>query len=315
MYNLTYNGVVALTSGDDFIYRKWSKELRDHFGGRVQKICIDIGSGCPNREGISSGGCIFCDASGGGTGAWLRGESLEDQIARGMKSALGHYKARACILYFQSYSATYGPPDRLIKAVNQAALEAGRFVPVVGLSVGTRPDLISPWAVEFLSSLCRPDFQVWLELGVQTTDESGLAWLRRGHDLSSVEEALAECEGRPFSVCSHLIAGIPGEADDQLLRSARWLLDRGVTGLKFHPLYVLKDTELEKEYLSGGFKPLSMEDYAEKVAKVIDEEGHRFVVQRIAADVRGERLVAPKWIEDKNRVIAEIESRLRDTTV
>lgn len=258
---------------------------------------------------------MFCDASGGGTGAWLRGESLEDQIARGMKSALGHYKAMACILYFQSYSATYGPPDRLIQAVEQAVVAAAKFVPVVGLSVGTRPDLVSPWAVEYLSSLCRPGFQVWLELGVQTTDESGLSWLRRGHDLNSVEEGLASCEGRPFSVCSHLIAGIPGEAEDQLLRSARWLLDRGVTGLKFHPLYVLRDTELEKEYRNEYFKPLSMEDYAEKVAKIIDEEGHRFVVQRIAADVRGDRLIAPKWIEDKNRVIAEIEGRLRNTTV
>lgn len=282
---------------------------------RVQKICVDIGSGCPNRDGLTGGGCVFCDESGGGTGAWLRGESLEDQIARGMRSALGHYKAEACILYFQSYSATYGPPDRLMSAVDRAIEEAGRFVPVVGLSVGTRPDLVSPWAVEYLSSLCGPWFQVWLELGVQTTDESGLLWLKRGHDLGAVEEALSRCCGRPFSVCSHLIAGIPGEPEDQLLRSARWLLDRGVRGVKFHPLYVLQDTELEKRHQDGSFLPLSMEDYAGRVARVIDEEGHRFVVQRIAADVRGERLVAPKWIEDKNRVIAEIECRLSDNPV
>nr|WP_321503798.1 TIGR01212 family radical SAM protein [uncultured Dethiosulfovibrio sp.] len=273
-------------------------------------MCLDTGSGCPNRESLTSGGCVFCDSSGGGTGAWLRGESLEDQIARGMKSALGHYKAKACILYFQSYSATYGSPDRFIEAVERATVAARRFVPVVGLSVGTRPDLVHPWVVDYLTSLVRPDFQVWLELGVQTTDEKGLLWLRRGHDLKAVEDCLERCQESPFFLCAHLIAGIPGERDDQLLRSARWLLDRGVSGLKFHPLYVLKDTPLEELYRQGDFEPLSMEDYASKVAEVIDLEGSRFVVQRIAADVRGERLIAPKWIEEKNRVIAEIEGRL-----
>lgn len=258
---------------------------------------------------------MFCDSSGGGTGAWLRGESLEEQIARGMKSALGHYKARACILYFQSYSATYGPPERFIAAVETAMVAARRFVPVVGLSVGTRPDLVPPWVVEYLTSLVSPDFQVWLELGVQTSDEKGLSWLRRGHDLAAVENCLRRCEKGSFSLCAHLIAGIPGEREDQLLRSARWLLDRGVSGLKFHPLYVLKGTPLERMYSQGNFCPLSMEGYSLKVAEVIDLEGSRFVVQRIAADVRGERLVAPKWIEDKNRVIAEIEARLNHDTM
>lgn len=273
-------------------------------------MCVDIGSGCPNRNGLTGGGCVFCDSSGGGTGAWLRGESLEKQIARGVRSALGHYKAKACILYFQSYSATYGTPERLIEGVEKAIEEADRLLPVVGLSVGTRPDLVQPWVVDYLSSICRPDFQVWLELGVQTIDEPGLSWLRRGHDLRSVEQALLACELRPFSLCAHLIAGIPGEKEDQLLRSARWLLDRGVLGLKFHPLYVLKGTDLEVFYREGSFCPLSMEEYSRRVAEVINQEGSRFVVQRIAADVRGERLIAPKWIEDKNRVIAEIEGRI-----
>ncbi len=293
------------------MYRKWSAELKEKFGGRVQKISIDTGSGCPNRKGLTEGGCVFCDASGGGNGAWLRGETIEEQVRRGMRSAIDHYKARACILYFQSYSATYGPLERLVEAVDRASMEAGRFLPVVGLALGTRPDLVPPAVVEYLSSLCRPGFEVWLELGVQTTDEAGLVWLRRGHGLEAVEDALMRSMDAPFLVCAHLIAGIPGERRDQLLRSTRWLLDRGVSGLKFHPLYVLRGTALGDLYDQGLFVPLSMEEYLARVADVLTEEGRRFVVQRVAADVRGERLIAPRWIENKNLVMDSLEGLLR----
>ena len=293
------------------LYRKWSADLRRRFGDRVQKISLDIGSGCPNRNGLGEGGCIFCDSSGGGNGAWMRGESLELQVRKGMKSAVEHYKAKGCILYFQSYSSTYGPLGRLKEAIERAQAEATRHLPVLGLAVGTRPDIVSDEVVSYLSSLCRSDFEVWLELGVQTTDENGLRWLRRGHDLACVEDTLNRCLDEPFSVSAHLIAGIPGERDDQLLRSARWLLDRGVTGLKFHPLYVLRCTPLEDLYMSGRFEPLSMDRYVSKVAEVLALEGSRFVVQRLTADVWGGRLVAPSWLADKNGVMAAIDENVR----
>ncbi|EFC91437.1 Radical SAM domain protein [Dethiosulfovibrio peptidovorans DSM 11002] len=293
------------------LYRKWSADLRRRFGYRVQKISLDIGSGCPNRNGLGEGGCVFCDSSGGGNGAWMRGESLELQVRKGMKSAVEHYKAKGCILYFQSYSSTYGPLDRLKEAIEKARVEASRHLPVWGLAVGTRPDLVSGEVVSYLSSLCRSDFEVWLELGVQTTDEDGLKWLRRGHDLTCVEDTLDRCLGESFSVSAHLIAGIPGEREDQLLRSARWLLDRGITGLKFHPLYVLRDTPLEDLYMNGLFEPLSMDRYVSKVAEVLALEGSRFVVQRLTADVWGGRLVAPSWLADKNGVMAAIDEKVR----
>lgn len=292
------------------LYKKWSAELRELFGGRVQKLSLDLGAGCPNRESLTHGGCIFCDAGGGGTGAWIAGVSLEEQINRGIKGAIGHYKASCGILYFQSYSSTYLPLNVFISRVEEAIRVAKDKFPIVGISVGTRPDLVPDPVLDYLSSLVDRGFMVWLELGVQTTDESGLVWLNRQHTVGDVEDALNRCAGRSFRVSAHLIAGIKGEVEEQLLYSARWLLDRGVTGLKFHPLHVLRGTALEKMYLNGEYTPLELEEYTDRVSQVLRLEGRRFVVQRLAAYARPPRLVAPDWINDKNRVMGCIDAMI-----
>ncbi len=180
-------------------------------------------------------------------------------------------------------------------------------MPVVGLSVGTRPDLVSSDVVDFLSSFCAPNYEVWLELGVQTVDKLQLAWLRRGHTLDAVVDVLERTEHSPLSLCVHLISGFPGEADGQLLTSARWALDRGVTGLKFHPLHVLRGSPLEDMYERGSYVPLDLETYVRRVALVLWKEGHRFVTQRLTADARPPRLVAPLWVARKDDVLRRID--------
>ncbi len=288
---------------------RWSRELRARYGERVQKVAIDIGAGCPNRRGLTSGGCVFCDERGGGSGAFLNGVSLREQIRKGVSGAQKHYKTRSIVLYFQSYSATNLPLERFARAVEVAEAIAAELGAIVrALSVGTRPDLLPRGALDYLDSLAARR-ETWLELGVQTTDPAGLAWLRRGHGTDAVYDALRRARKTRLKICAHLVAGIPGEADDQLARSAVRLAASGVRAFKFHPLHVLKGTELEKLYRQGTFIPLSKEDYIRKVVAALKALPDGIVVQRLNAGARPGRLVAPAWLLDKEGMEREIVSR------
>ncbi|HPJ24971.1 MAG TPA: TIGR01212 family radical SAM protein [Synergistaceae bacterium] len=291
-------------------YTKWSSLLREEFGTRVHKISLDLGAGCPHREGLRKGGCIFCDYRGGGSGAALQGISLEEQVRRGAFIAQNRFKAKKGILYFQSYSASNLPLPLLKEKIEKALHETSLHLPIVGLALGTRPDLVPEDFFLLLEEYMSRGLAVWLELGIQTTQEEGLLFLRRGHTLEAVEEALQRASSRPsLRLCAHLIAGIPGEPADQLLRSVRWLISRKVYSFKFHPLHVLRGTPLEKLYEKEEFTPLSLQEYARRVAEVLLAEPE-IVVQRLSADAHPSFLVAPEWMKDKNKVLQCIEKNL-----
>jgi len=290
----------------------WSAVLRRNYGGRVQKIALDTGAGCPHRVGLSSGGCVFCDALGGGSGASLKGISLEDQIDNGFCSIRRRYKTDKAILYFQSYSATNVPLENLVQTVGSAIASAETRGNVVGISLGARPDQISEPFLDYLESLSAKGLETWLELGVQTTDPCGLEWLRRGHGVECVYETLRLSTERKLFLCAHLIAGIPGERPGQLARSAATLSKLGVHALKFHPLYVLRETELETRYRNGSFSPLALEEYAAQVVEALRVISPETIIQRLTADASFPRLVAPRWITEKASALAEISRLMED---
>ncbi|OON88175.1 TIGR01212 family radical SAM protein [Pyramidobacter sp. YE332] len=288
---------------------RWSAVLRRQFGERVQKVSLDIGAGCPHRQGLRGGGCIFCDERGGGSGAFIQGISLREQVRRGIAGAWKHYGTRSIILYFQSYSATNLPLERFASALNEARDAAAALgANVRAISVSTRPDLLPEPVLNYLQELAE-NCQIWLELGVQTTDPQGLRWLRRGHGLDVVEQALARLSKTRVQTCAHLIAGIPGEREDQLTRSALWLAERGVQALKFHPLYVLRGTPLETLYAAGRFEPLSRKGYVGRLVEALWKLPDGIVLQRLTAGVRPAQLVAPQWILDKESLERQIAAR------
>lgn len=293
-------------------YRDYSTYLRGIFGERVQKISLDAGMTCPNRDGtLSVGGCLFCDGRGSGTGAMReRGESLWEQIVSGIQAAEKRYGAHKFIAYFQSFSNTYAPPDQLRLLYAQAISHRS----VVGLSVGTRPDCVNPEVVGILSSY-RRDYLVWLELGLQSAHDETLRRIRRGHDVAAFEKAVRLAAGHGLNICAHVILGLPGEDRSMMHETARYLGELPVHGVKIHLLYVVRGTPLADLYERKEIRCLERGEYVDLAVDFLERLPPEVVIQRLTGEPSGADLVAPRWAMEKAENLRLIRERLeeRDT--
>ncbi|MBN2123207.1 MAG: TIGR01212 family radical SAM protein [Deltaproteobacteria bacterium] len=293
-------------------YRDFSGYLRETFGERVQKIPLDAGLSCPNRDGrISREGCIFCDALGSGTGALIRqGLSIEEQIARGREFAQRRYGARKFIAYFQSFSNTYGPLSRLRQLYDRALEPAG----MVGLSVATRPDCVDMEVVSLLNAY-RERHMVWLEIGLQSSHDETLVRINRGHDVACFERSVRMSDRVGIGVCAHVILGLPGEDRPMMLETASYLSRLPIRGVKIHLLYVVRGTTLAELYGSGAFRCLEREEYVDLVVDFLERLPPDVVVQRLTGDPVRSELIAPLWALEKGKNLKAIRERLenRDT--
>jgi radical SAM protein (TIGR01212 family) len=290
-------------------YRDFNSYLREIFGERVQRISLDAGLSCPNRDGtISKLGCIYCDRLGSGTGAMIdRGESIEEQVAKGRILAGKRYGARKFIAYFQSFSNTYGPLPKL-KEQYDAALSRPDMV---GLFVATRPDCIDSDILEALSSY-QKDHLVWIEYGLQSAHDSTLLAINRGHDAACFERAARMASGYGLDVCAHVILGLPGETRTMMLETARYLASLPVKGVKIHLLYVVRGTRVASLYERGEFQCLERGDYTELVVDFLELLRPDMIIQRLTGDPTPFELVAPEWAKEKSRNLALIRQRLEE---
>jgi uncharacterized protein len=290
-------------------YRDYNTYLREIFGERVQKISLDAGMTCPNRDGkISFGGCIFCDGKGSGTGAMSeRGATLEEQILSGARMAQTRYGARKFIAYFQSFTNTYAPPERL-RLIYGTALS---HPSVVGLSVGTRPDCVDTEVIEILSSY-REDYLVWIEYGLQSAHDETLRRIQRGHDVAAFEKAVRMAARHGLNVCAHVILGLPGEDRAMMHATARYLGDLPLQGVKIHLLYVVRGTPLADLYERGEVRCLEREEYADLVVDFLERLPPGMVIQRLTGDPIPSDLVAPRWATEKSRNLRAIHRRIEE---
>ena len=287
-------------------YRDLNAYLREQFGTRVQKITLDAGLTCPNRDGtLGTGGCLYCNARGSGTGAFGRGLSITEQLRQGMARLGRRYGAAKFIAYFQSFSNTYAEPSRL------AALyeEALAFPEVVGLSLGTRPDCLSPEILDLLAGYARTRL-LWLELGLQSAHDDTLRRIRQGHDVACFTRAVAAAAARGLMVVAHIILGLPGEGPEHMRATARYLAGLPLQGVKIHLLYVIRGTALEELYRQGAYEPLTAEAYLAAVADVLELLPPHLVIHRLTGDPHPEELVAPEWCRHKSRVLQGIRAEL-----
>jgi len=262
----------------------------------VQKITLDAGLTCPNRDGTRGrGGCIYCNSRGSGTGLGQT-LSISQQIDRARQYLKKRYKAKKFLAYFQSFSNTYAPLEKLKNIYGEAL----GFPDVVGLSIGTRPDCVEEEVLDYLHEISRTHL-VWLEYGLQSAHEKTLSLINRGHGVAEFIDAVERTRRRGLNICVHVILGLPGEEKRHMLETAKFIAGMDIQGIKLHLLYVIKDTPLHKMYREGEYKCLSREVYCEIVGEFISLLPPHMVVQRITGDPHPHELVAPIWALDKMR--------------
>jgi len=292
-------------------YNALGPRLKTRFGGRVAKIALDAGLACPNRDGtISRRGCIFCDGRGSGTGAAGQGRGVKEQIEAAIPRLAKRYKASRFIAYFQAFTNTHGPVERLAKLYGQALA----FEQVVVLAIGTRPDCLEPAKLELLARI-NQEKEVWLELGLQSAHDETLETINRGHDFACFKEAALAASARGIKVWVHLILGLPGETYDHAAETIHRLAPLPLAGVKLHGLYVSADAPLAQDYQAGRVRLLGLEEYAGQAARLIGLMPGHWVIQRLTSDPDPKRLLAPEWMLDKPKVLAAIRQRLEELDI
>jgi uncharacterized protein len=293
-------------------YRAFSVYLKEKFGCKVYKVSIDAGFTCPNRDGkLGTGGCIYCNNQGFSPNTRRARIPVSDQLEQGMALMRERYKAEKFVAYFQAFTNTYAPIEKLESLYREALQPAD----IVGLSVGTRPDCIDDAVIDLLAGLGR-DREVWIELGLQSAHDSTLQNISRKHDVAAFVDAVRRIKKHPqLKICGHIILGLPGETRDMMLDSADLLSDLGVHGVKIHLLHILKDTPLEEMYVRGEVRIFEFPEYINLVVEYLERLDPQMVIQRLTADGPSELLIAPKWANEKKRTIDKIEKELlkRDT--
>jgi len=302
--------ILYYVSMTHILYKTFSSFLREHFGERVQKITLDAGLTCPHRNADKKGGCIYCNALGSGTGAIAKGLRLREQIETQMAFQTKRYNAKSFIAYFQSYSNTYAPLNEL-KRIYDSVLP---YPHIKGISIGTRPDCIDSEILDLIGSYSDTRM-VWVEYGLQSSNDKTLRLINRGHDSLAFSKASIMTHEHGLRVCAHVILGLPGEGIADWLETARFVADLPVTDIKIHLMYVIRDTPLEKMLDAGIYTPLTLEDYAEGVAEFLASLPPDIIIQRITGDPHPDELVAPLWALDKKKVLDEIHKRMNSQGV
>ncbi|MBN1931593.1 MAG: TIGR01212 family radical SAM protein [Desulfobacterales bacterium] len=287
-------------------YNDLNTYLKNIFGCRVQKITIDAGLSCPNRDGkLSTKGCIFCNAKGSGNGAYDKGLTITDQLIKGKAALFKRYKAKKFIAYFQSFSNTYASFERL-KSLYEEALSVDD---IVGLAIGTRPDCVDEPILQLLQSYTK-NYLIWLEYGLQSVHDKTLTFINRGHNFQCFKRAVAATKNRGIKICAHVILGLPYEKRSHMLQTANDLAKMGIDGIKLHLLYVVKATALENLYARGEYNCLGQQQYVNLVCDFLERIPQDIVIQRLTGDPHPNELVAPAWSLKKTETLALIKDTL-----
>ena len=290
-------------------YYSFNSYLKQTFGEKVYKISLNGGFTCPNRDGtLGTRGCIFCSEGGSGDFAPDAALPIGEQIEEGIRMIRQKTDASKYIAYFQAFTNTYAPYEKLHSLFYDAILRQE----IVGLAVGTRPDCLPPDVLELLDELnqIKP---VFVELGLQTIHEKTAQFIRRGYPLSCFEQAVKALHDLGINVVVHLILGLPGETEEMMLESVRYLNQLPVNGVKFSLLHVLKHTDLGALYEKHPFPVYELDDYVDFVIRCIEELREDIVINRLTGDGPKDLLIAPRWTLNKRKVLNEISRRMKET--
>lgn len=289
------------------MYKTANDHYKEKFGSKVYKLSLDGGFTCPNRDGtLGTGGCIFCSAFGSGEFA-QSGTNITEQLEKAKQIVDSKIKSGKYIAYFQAFTSTYASIEKLKKIYYDAIKPEY----IVGLAIGTRPDCLSDEVIALLKEI-NDIMPVCIELGLQTTNEKSAEYIRRGYKNQVYFDAVKRLKNAGIEVVTHIILGLPYETQEDMVKTTCDAVAAGTDGVKFHLLHVLKNTDLERDYLSGKFECLTLEQYAEILKQCISVLPPDVVVHRITGDGAKRDLIAPLWSADKKMVLNYLNKYLKE---
>jgi radical SAM protein (TIGR01212 family) len=289
-------------------YNTLNAYYRHKYGKKVFKVSLDAGFTCPNKDGTAGvGGCTFCSPSGSGDYAGKKERPLQEQFQTIKDIMHEKWPDAYYIAYFQANTNTYADVDTLRHYYNEAI----SFDPnIVGLSIATRPDALSPEIYDLLEALNKKTDLI-IELGLQSIHEETATMINRGHDLACFTDAVNELQQRNIETVVHIINGFPNETKEDMLETLDYVNQLGVQGIKIHLLHIMKHTAMGHQYLKEPFHLLSLEDYVDIVVTQIERLHPDIIIHRLTGDSPKETLIAPKWSLKKFVVMNEIDKALR----
>lgn len=292
-------------------YHTLNHFLREKFGEKVFKISLDGGFSCPNRDGkVGRGGCVFCSARGSGDFAGDRDFSISKQFDD-VKTMMAHkWKSGKYIAYFQAYTNTYAPVEELRRKYNEAIEKEG----VVALAIATRPDCLDEDVLDLLEEMNKKLY-VWVELGLQTSNDETAKKINRGYMLETFDEAISNLKKRNIDTVVHAIFGLPGETKEDMINTIDYIAHSGAMGIKIHLLHLMKNTALVKEYEMGNLEFLSQEDYIDLITKSVSMLPEEMIVHRLTGDAPRNELIGPMWSLKKWEVLNAIDKAFEDNDI
>lgn len=288
-------------------YTTLNSYLKNKFGCKVYKLAIDGGFTCPNRDGtLGTRGCIFCSRGGSGEFAESKEKSVTQQIDDGKKRVKKKIKDGKYIAYFQAFTNTYAPVCKL----KSLYTEAINHPDIVALSIGTRPDCLGDDVLELLDEMNKIK-PVFVELGLQTIHEDTAQYIRRGYPLEVYDKAVDDLHKIGINVVTHLIIGLPGESEQDILQSVEYVCQK-TDGIKLQLLHILEGTDLADEYRECKVDVLSLEEYTSIIKHCVEIIPDNVVIHRLTGDGAKKDLIAPLWSADKKHVLNTINKAIEE---
>lgn len=289
-------------------YKDYSHWIREQFPFRVQKISVDAAFSCPNRDGrLSLGGCTFCDNKTFNPSYCDRGKSITRQLEEGKAFFAKKYPEMKYLAYFQAYSNTYAPLEELKRKYEEALAVDD----VVGLVIGTRPDCVSDEALDYLQQLNQRTFLI-VEYGIESANDNTLRRISRGHTFDCSRQAIIKAHQRGIITCGHIILGLPGEDEEEMLHQASTISQLPLDILKLHQLQIIKGTPLAKEYEAHPFHVFSAEEYVNLVIRYVSQLRNDLVLERFVSQSPPNMVIAPKWGLKNHEFTDLLNKRIRE---
>lgn len=287
-------------------YYSFNEYLQGTFKTRVQRVSVNAGFGCPNRDGtLSADGCIFCNEEGF-TNFPTLALSLSEQIITSIAFFKKRFKAKKFIAYFQNASSTYASVDDLKKAFDTIQ----QFSDIVGLSISTRPDCIDDEKLNLIAGY-KDAYDVWIEYGLQSVNDTTLETINRSHTFSQFVTAVEATVKKDIKVSAHVILGLPGEEKEDIITTAKTLSRLPLSGVKIHVLHVLQNTKLARLYETGSIRLFEADEYVGFVCDFLEHLSSDFVIMRLVSNAKPDVLIAPQWVNQKQKILDAINDEFK----